>query len=418
MQRFLFLGACAFLCACSTSNPEDGAGIDYHLPRTDVTVTMSLDVTSCGTDPINDVKIKSEFKSDVVAGAQAAVYHLSGKDLISGSIKRKIEVAVDDNGVISSVNSTATDETTAIIGSFVKIAATAVAFGSSSQDHWVLACLPATKLALIQIAGTLSHIDRLRTSLATTADPDKVQQQINQLAAQIVTMKTLIHRDISVKVSLENSWKDTKLVEFKLQPLDELLVATNVGPSGGAPLPPSSAPQFHGLDVEAHFENNSITASNAIDPASKEAPSSCDQSLVVPSPQSVTFIVEPAGEYFSGKAKTANNGIIKTNLVAAQLAQPTKLCISARLGEDRTINLKFNKFGQVNDFTWDAASQVANVTGALAGAVPDAAKVVTTGEGLELAKEKAELERLQTAQALKKAQACQALLDAGASSCP
>src|SRR6187399_1076522 len=114
----------ATLYGCSTTKPLDGAAIDYHLPRTDAVAHLSLTLVECGA---TDFKVDGELAITASPGAQAKTIHIDGANLASSRIKRDLHITVSEEGVITGVNSSNADQTPAIIGAAVKIAATAAA---------------------------------------------------------------------------------------------------------------------------------------------------------------------------------------------------------------------------------------------------------------------------------------------------
>jgi hypothetical protein len=142
----------------------------------------------------------------------------------------------------------------------------------------------------------------------------------------------------------------------------------------------------------------------------------CEQWMLIPPARPVKVVLVPSGEIVVGALETGEKTIAAT-VPAAQLGDAAKLYLSATFGENRTVGLKFDKFGRRTEFVWSAEATAANATSALTGVAADASKIVTTLEGRSLAADKLELNRLTTEQNLRKARACQALLDAGATSC-
>ncbi|QIB08549.1 hypothetical protein GZ982_28775 [Pseudomonas fluorescens] len=80
--------------------------------------------------------------------------------------------------------------------------------------------------------------------------------------------------------------------------------------------------------------------------------------------------------------------------------------------------MKFDKFGRTSEFTWNAESKVANSLSAVAGYSTDTTASVKAFRGAELAKDKIELDELTTKRALQKAKICDAVIEAGGTTCP
>ena len=105
-------------------------------------------------------------------------------------------------------------------------------------------------------------------------------------------------------------------------------------------------------------------------------------------------------------------------MYVSQIGADGTLCISAGFGENRAMGLKFDKFGQVTEFSWSADSRAANITSALAGSASDASSIISKLAPSELTREKSELDELTTENSLLLARQCKAVLDAGGTSCP
>lgn len=413
------------LSACATTNPGDAASIYYRLPRTDAVVTLGIDVKGC-TKPsssVDDLTVEPSLKVDAIAGARDELLHLSGNDLSSGVTKRSLTISVDDNGVVGSINSTSTDQQTVIVGNLIKIAATIVTFtaldSSKPNDKPVLRCTAETKRNVDRLDRLKREIDLARAQLPTDPNPARVQKQIDALAAQLVYAKTALHRDTKATVKLEKGLRKptsagTKL-EFDLKPLAELFETA---------YPYESPPRtIHGItnETKTAFDTTAYyvdlpAANSALSGSSPVEPNTCEQWITLPTSKLVNVILDPTGALVKGAAQTPDK-IVSQVVPASQLAENSRLCLSVAFGENRVVGLKFDKFGRTTEFSWTADARLANVTSALAGASADASSIVKTLQGRDLAADKLELDKLKTAQDLKKARDCQELLDAGASKC-
>src|SRR6476620_6526895 len=131
-QRFIWLTACvavAILCSqgCAT-NPGNAAGVVYRFPRTDATVTVSVDISKCDT-----LTLDASVTIDAVAGTRDDGWvQVPGSALSSYFTARTLKIMVDDNFVISSINSVATDKTAQIVGDVIKIATSFVGVTAKS----------------------------------------------------------------------------------------------------------------------------------------------------------------------------------------------------------------------------------------------------------------------------------------------
>ncbi len=403
------------LGACTTTRPFEAASINYRLPKTTAKVTLAVDVTVC--DPAG-AQTKATLKLDTVAASGDTLYRLEGKDLASGSIKRAITVSTDDNGVITSVNSAATDQTSVILGDVIKIAATAAAFAANGDYTPVLLCNSKTKANLIAADALDAQITTLRASMASAADPAAVEDKIQKTLPNLVALRTSLHREVTADVTIDRaSLNQDVALKFDFKAFEDLFETAWVGP----PPAPATVPGI--ADKTAPFAVFANLTEVATAPAVARAPGKSDASLndcsvwmYVPQATPVSVALKPNGPMFD--KKNLKPEALTFPLVAAQLNGPAKLCLSVGFGENRTIALKFDKFGRTTEFTWTSDARAANVANALAGAAPDIKSTVSTIQGASLASDKLALDKLNTAEALRKARACAALIEQGAASCP
>jgi len=405
------------LGACTTTRPYEAASINYRLPKTTAKVTLSVDVTVC--DPIKGAQTKASLKLDTVAASGDTLYRLEGKDLASGSIKRAVTVGTDENGVISSVNSTATDQTSVILGDVIKIAATAAAFAGNGDTSPVLLCNAKTKANLIAADALDTQITALRASMATAADPAAVEDKIQKTLPNLVALRTSLHREVVANLKIDRaSLNQDVALTFDLKAFEDLFDTAWVGPD---PLPPTVAgiaDKTAPFAVYATLSEATTTSAVARSPNVSEAGlNDCSVWMYVPQASPLSVLLKPNGPMFDKTILTKPEALTFP-LVAAQLNGPAKLCLSAGFGENRTIALKFDKFGRTTEFTWSADARSANVANALAGAAPDIKSTISTVQGASLASDKVALDKLTTAEALRKARACAALIEQGAASCP
>ncbi|MGK2908713.1 MAG: hypothetical protein ACSLE1_02770 [Sphingobium sp.] len=375
-------------------------------------MTLSLDIVQCAPD----LMIETSLKADAVAGARDAVLHVSGADLAASATKRSLTITVDENGVISGMNATVTDQQAVILGNIIKIAATAASFASGPEDTAEIQCSQKAKENVATITAAKAQITTLRSGLATSPDPEGDQKKINAFAALLAAAKGALHADLTGIVKIDATMSgaaQAKTVEFDWKPAAELLETAYVGPG--------NKPTVAGVDDKgaAAFQVTAFyTAladpSSALGGESRTSSEPCKQWVTVPASQYVKLTLLRPGTIVKGTIETPP---IEQTIPVSQLASDAQLCLSAAFGENRTVGLKFDKFGRTAEFSWSADARAANVTSALAGMAPDAAGIVSTLHGRDLAADKRELDELTTSQSLRKARACQAQLDAGADKC-
>lgn len=409
-NHFLALAGVLFLQACASTNPGGAADIDYRFPRTDAKVTLSIDVTQCLGDQHQDqVLVDSTLKVDAVAGVQQGYWHVPGAYLSSNVTKRGLVIDVDDNGVISSINSTSTDQSTVILGDAVKLIATTAGGLAAAKDKAVLQCKEKTKRALENLTSLTAKLDAERVTSWTQNGRNaasEAQKRINALASMIATTKESLRRDVIADVTLDKIDAPLK-VEFDQSTLDELF---DVGYFGKKPVKEDDKYyRFFGADAMLTLVAKGNVALRGRRPSD---PNKCEQAIVLPNAQPVTLMLTPRGSRFK-----ANQKAVSKAFYASQFAQNRELCITAGFGENRTVALKLDKFGRTTEFDWTSDARAANITSALSGAAPDVASTYKTLHDWGLAKKKSELDELATEQSLRKARLCQATLDAGGTSC-
>lgn len=405
----------SLLQACGTTQPGDAAGITYHLPKTHAKISLSIDVLKCDrTRP--GVTIESSLSVDAVAHARKELYSVAGSDLNSSTIKRSLTISVDDNGVISSINSANSDQRAAIIGNLVKIGATAVAaiYGAvpDPKAEPTLGCSEKAAMAYANLEAAQTALSRLPLSApgkhAIWVD---TQKQVDALATLIAGYKSVLHKDLSREIDITKLDSSDIDVEFPREALSELFNTYSAG----------SKTYIKGITDDS-IKLFTVTASlkrdappsNALSNVSDNSLKACRQSILLPNAGTSTITATPTGSIF----KTRKVETVSKSLPTSQLYPDRTLCLSTRFGENRTVSLKLDKFGRVTEFMWVSDAQLANITAAVAGVAPDASATYEGIRDIGVARDKAELTRLQTEQSLRKARQCQAILDAGGTQCP
>lgn len=411
LRLFAILPVITLLQACATTNPGTAAGIYYRMPRTDALVTLTLDVEACTPR----LKVESGLKIDPVAGLREGLWHVSGEELASAMKKRSLTIDVDDNGLITGVNATTADQTAAVLGSIIKIAAIAATFAQDNPESSpVIICSAATQTNLALTTALPTQINQIKAGLATSPKPEDDQKRIDALAAQLVAAKAALHVETTAKLKLETTMSGTanaKPLEFDLTPLKDVFTTGFVGTNPKQSIPGIDNSAKPGLLVKAYYVP--VELKNGLNGGNTSGVETCKMTITVPATQNVKVMLDHSGSIVRG-----NGAEVSQLLPASQLGTDGLLCLSAGFGENRTLGLKFDKYGRTSEFSYSAESRATTVAGALAGAAPDASTFVKTLQGRKLADDKAELDRLTTEQSLAKARACQQLLDAGASSCP
>lgn len=405
-----------FLQACGTTDPGNGAGISYQLPRTDAKVTLSADILDC----TNPIRADSKFTIAAEAGVQNELYNLSGAILDSNSTKRNLSITTYDNNVISSINSSNTDQKSTIIGSTIKIissAATAGLLGSKPQiDSPILKCQPAISNAINTIVALKKLNDNDQTNLASAKSFINLQKTIDARALKIANLKAELHMEQTVSIPLEEPQLiiDKYDIRWNVEKLQKYFDIEYIRPSYTRTSDEKSEDllRFFSAKAFSSFYDSKKASSESEIPKVNE----CTQAILVPNTKAVKFTLEPTGKFFIPLGNQPRRTASEV-MYAAQLATPSLLCISTRFGESRIIGLKYDKFGRTSEFTWSSDSRLANSTSAIAGFASDSGSTIKTLRGSNLAADKAELDELNTKRALEKARQCDAIIEAGGSTC-
>ena len=103
------------LAGCASTNPGQGATINYLMPETNVTATLTLVLESCPNSSGKGMEVDTTLAVTATAVAGNKIYQLDAAQLASARANRNITVNVAENGVISGINSSVEDRTVAIL---------------------------------------------------------------------------------------------------------------------------------------------------------------------------------------------------------------------------------------------------------------------------------------------------------------
>lgn len=427
------------LAGCATTDPGSGVQIGYKMPRTDGRVSMAVDITQCESSPgIDELEAAATLKVEVVAGADDKRYRVEGRRLASAVVKRGLTIGRDpDTGVITGINASASDQRSVILANVVAFAAKAVAFAANPRGPrgYRLVCTDTTKAVATEIRSLRAAIATRRDAMATASDTKPLTDAMLTAATRIAALREQLHRDIVGKITIPSNLyaldttepeafegagrviKDED-VRFDWTPFKDFVTSV---PFGGAPGLADATDPAHGADADfrvvASFRRPADTAIDGLAWTKEPANSvtACSLWVKVPAPLPINLVVDPVGPIY-GDEPVDKRATVQP-VVAAQLQEPGTVCLSAGFGENRTVGLKFDKFGATTEMAWASDARAATISSALGGIGGDALGIASTMRGRALADDKAELDRLNTSQALRKARACQELLDAGATKC-
>jgi hypothetical protein len=394
------------LVGCQTTDPLSAASIDYRLPRTDAQYQLALTLKECREAGFT---VDAELAVVAIAGAQADVRRIPGAALASARIKRGLQITVSDAGVVTGINSSNSDQTPAIIGNALKIAATLAGVAAVGRDGPLgLKCRPeivnATergKVVESQIAHLREKLAKAGTNSRPTAKELKMVREVNILARELASLRIgLLRVEVKGPIKLDGP-KTNEALNVDIEPFKKWFDPENSNLVVGIP-------RYFGLQWTATAAAANILA---LAPASDKKLRACKLSVELPQTQSVTLTVSGIGE--SLRSLTAEEA-----LPVAQWLAPAKLCLDVGFGESRTVVLAFDSYGRTKDMNWSTEATAATVSTAFGGSIDSVAGLVTTLRGpSDLAKQKAQIDDLETQLKLNQLLACRAVIDAGGFDC-
>lgn len=417
----------ALLAGCTSTDPKSAANVVYKMPRTDVEAKLTVTLLQC-----SPVKVDADL--DLVALARpdnkGPTYRVAGKELASRRIKRTFNFTVDENRVLRSVNSSVTERTPTIIASATKALLTLGSVGLVEGELPPRAEAPAgvecsedATTAVNRVDGIKRRVDQLREELAqgdkATSQTARVQE-LNLLLQELAAIKTgQLTKEITVTIELDkptsdaskarsdtptdSAGKDAAEGEPVNFPVEELYSLFKVNDHSSKMLE-----EF--LKVTWKAEPEGAAYAKVPLPSAQTMPlRECGYWAFVPNPANIEVTLTP------DKPLAEVIKPVKEVLPLAQWSPPAELCLDAGIGEDRSTNLKFDQYGRTVEFQWTSEAQAAAIAGALPGMASD---VTTFIKGqTSLAKDKAEIDRLETLQKLNKLRACQEILEQGGYEC-
>jgi hypothetical protein len=393
--------------ACATTDPGSGARMSYHLPRTDATVAMDLVLTSCSPE----ITVEADVKLLPVAGAQDATFEVRGADLASSHIKREFSLSVNADGVIEGINTSNEEQSPEIVGNLIGAAASLASVfaglsrGASNPPR--LECRPEVAAAVARRLWLVGRIAALREQLAANgAEQPQIVAEIRRLAREQGSLEETVLHSISFsdKIQLERGQSGGNVVVdstdaakwFKTTGLDDFAAGFD---------------KLFGMTWTAVVSDSPAARTQPV-PARQAGLDRCRFAIAVPAVREVE--VEVKG---TGAALPPSTGAKKT-FPAAQFAEPANLCLGVGFGEARSVKLDFDPFGRTTSFGWTSSARAATLTGALSDHAADIATLYGTIEGPgRTAKQKTEIESLETQQRLNELRQCKAIIKAGGFDC-
>lgn len=433
MKKILFsAGSLAVLGACASTDPGGGASIQYYLPKTNVAASLTMIMEKCPDANGKNMELDSKLSLAASAGADATYYQVDGKDLASVRTKRNVTINVDKNGVISGVNASVEDRTSAIISNTIGTVTKLIGLGApppgvTTNDPGArLQCRTEISNAIAQVASLKAEIARLRAELTNSANPTRrseLLEDINALAFELARLRTgPLTQTLTANIDTGTSAPATSQgVTFDYAELREkwfvVPMVTPPSPGPGVPPPPATAAPLTDANMDFLFgvswSASNITPTPGLSPAPSKTLGSCKLAMYVPAQTRARFELSPYGAAIQSSKQA------KAATPIAQWGNPDTLCLSARFAENRTVNVSFTPFGQRKSLTWTSAARGEAVTSALSGLAENAASLNTSLEGpTEQEKQQETINNVDRLLKYNAARLCEEAAKAGATSCP
>lgn len=399
---------------CQTTDPLSAASIDYRLPRTDAVAQLSLTLEDCTE---TGFEVSAELALAAKPGAEPVVWRVPGAALASVRIKRGLQISVSEDGVITGINSTSSDQTAAIVVNAIKTVSSAASLIAAPSDVPTkgpaeLTCLPEVVSASRRVKIIRMQIAYLRAQLANssvkqgpTADDLKQIREVNTLARELAALRTgllLVHTKglLALSKDVQNSPETVRDVTLVSEPFEKWF-----GPSEKLE---ELVNQYFGLKWNATLKENVVQSLDLPDGKFR----SCGLSVRVPQVRPVEVAVAAAPRSNLGSLTA------KEVMPVAQWSDPASLCVDVGFGESRSVVLAFDKYGRTKDFNWSSEATGAVVSGAIAGSSADITAFANASRGhSELERRKAKIDELETQKKLNELLACQTVIDAGGFAC-
>ncbi|HWA91102.1 MAG TPA: hypothetical protein VG889_13780 [Rhizomicrobium sp.] len=421
--------AAGLMAGCTTTDPGSGSEAQFRMPHTDMKLTLGLTLESCGANGQTPTLAKADLSLAAVAGARPELWTFKPGALSTARTKRDIEIKTTDDGhaVIGSLNVAASDRTFQIAGNILKVVAQVAGAVLAAQlppppppalpPPQPLSCRADIADAATRAANVKARIVVLRHQIAGATDPDtleKLNKELNADATELAALRTgVLHVDTTADLKIDDTPLDTGNNTFGNRPqIDRRPIELNVQAfdtwfDTSSPDAQRWLAEQFGLTWTAAPDRGK--PGYALKVEGGPNPDTCKIYMWVPAVMPVKVELNDKGKAYPSAVKLPSQQV-----PVSQWAAPKRLCLEAGLGEGRTVNLTFDKFGETTDMHWMSDARAENVTGAMAAAAPDAATLWKTLHPAATPTEQAETETVKTAFTRN----CAEMIKAGAFSCP
>ena len=411
------------LAGCASTNPGQGATINYLMPETNVTATLTLVLESCPNSSGKGMEVDTTLAVTATAVAGNKIYQLDAAQLASARANRNITVNVAENGVISGINSSVEDRTVAILSNtantILRTATLAAASRPDPNDPGPrLKCKSEISNQINAVNRLEGRIKTLRESLNGSIDTvsnSKIIEDINLLALEIARIRTEeLTQTLTKRIPLKNMESPTATdLGLDYDPLRKNWFKEPVS-STQSPV----AQPLTNDEMKFHFgltsETKNLPVSPAITSNKTRKLGDCSLEIRVPGQKRGTIKVTPYGNSIRDKVSES-----KVSTPIPQWDTDNKICLSTRFAENRNLNITYNSFGQPVSLAWMSRARAEAVTGALATSLSDVNRLQNgLGGDTQAELEQATINEVDRLLRFNTARLCLEAVRAGATSCP
>ena len=418
------LAAAGLLANCTGTGPVKSTGVssaayyDYILPETSAKVSLAVTIVEC----LPNAAFKIEPTVTVAAVRGPAKYRLVGGNLSQWFTSHDLSLASYETGALKSLNSADADKTFAVVTNVVKGVISAVAIAGapnptgidcSAKAAAAITLLKKLKAQRSLLAGKLASADAVNGQ-GLTAALAAIDAEIGRLSAS---------EDLRFELSAEpiDLSKGGGTIAWKKDDFPDSLMMVPPGTLAQAftiayCLEDQADGTLEAKCTPTDAANGAaVHRSGSLPPKSCGEDADCSRTIVMREPRRAFLTVIASGAAFG---KRNGKPIKALALPIAQWGEPTMLSTNLGLGKSRTVGFGLDEYGARNSFAWKSDARADTITGGASSVLEQGATLADKLRADEqLAKDKAELDRLDTGQKLQKARACQAILDAGGT-CP
>jgi hypothetical protein len=426
MKHFALLSALA-LVGCCTDNPSqssgepaprDTAAIEYSVPETSAKLGVDVTITECSPKSAAEqyAMLKVEVTPTFAAVASKTRYRLVGADLSSWWTSHDLLITKYDSGTIKTVNSTSANRVLPAITNVIKGLVSVFAIAGSGNRNG-LNCSDEVRSALKAAKDLGVKVKAAQAGLTTASPASAVSMgaALTIYTNEIARIKTSAPLHFTLKPQEVVFDKSAGYVDWPITDFPEKSFKADS-------LEPKSFRLVYCLSEEVAGQpsctvksaDGAKSISNPAAPTSCVGDPNCTKTIVLRQPKQGILTVVLEGEaYGDGQGKIA----LSKSFPVAQWGEFSVLSSSVGLAENQTVSFSLDEYGSKTTFGWKSDARAESVTGGVGSVLDSTATLAGKLDGQDLAREKAEIDELQTQQKLNQLRACKAIIEAGGYTC-